>query len=148
MGTKQLRLRAVLDTNVIIAALRSPNPTSPTAELLRRWQADEFELLYSADLRAEYERKFPRRGVDTDRAENVLRQLVESGIFVEPIAIEAVVQADANDNMVVACAVTGKATHLVTYDVHLHRLGKLYEGITIVDGLHFLYLVRGDTPPE
>ena len=147
MGTEQPRLRAVLDTNVIIAALRSTNPTSPTAELLRRWQAGEFELLYSADLRAEYERKFPRRGVDTDRAENFLRQLVVSGIFVEPLTIENVVQTDINDNMVVACAITGKATHLVTYDVHLRGLGEIYEGITIVDGLHFLYLVRGDTPP-
>jgi predicted nucleic acid-binding protein len=37
-------LRAVLDTNVIIAALLSKNPGSPTVELLQRWGNGEFTL--------------------------------------------------------------------------------------------------------
>ena len=45
------RPRAVLDTNVIIAALKSKNPRSPTRELLTRWDNDEFDLLYAEDLR-------------------------------------------------------------------------------------------------
>ncbi|MCW5852856.1 MAG: putative toxin-antitoxin system toxin component, PIN family [Anaerolineae bacterium] len=146
--TNQLRLRAVFDTNVIIAALRSSNPTSPTAELLRRWEVGEFDLVYSNELKAEYERKFPDRRVEPGRAETFLRQLERSGIHVEPMIVEAVVQADEKDNMVVACAISGDATHLVTYDADLHGLGEAYRGIRIVDGLHFLYHVRGDTPPS
>ncbi len=50
-------LRAVLDTNVILAAYFSRNPRSPTVELLTRWRRAEFTVLYSRQIRKEYERK-------------------------------------------------------------------------------------------
>jgi len=84
------KIRAVLDTNVIVAALRIP--------------------LTEADI-------IPR------------------------------IPDDPDDDVVVACAVTGGATHLVTYDDHLHALGEEVEGVRILDGLHFLYVLRGDVPP-
>ncbi len=56
--TKIIPFRAVFDTNVIIAALKSKNPNSPTVELLQRWANDEFTLLYCDDLQAEYEENF------------------------------------------------------------------------------------------
>jgi predicted nucleic acid-binding protein len=40
-------LRAVLDTNVLLAAARSTHTASPTAEILDRWQKREFQLLVS-----------------------------------------------------------------------------------------------------
>jgi len=43
-------LRAVLDTNVPIAAHLSRNPRSPTIELIDRWRAGEFVQLYSDDM--------------------------------------------------------------------------------------------------
>ncbi len=36
----------------------------------------------------------------------------------------------------------------MTYDEHLHALGEEYEGVRILDGLHFLYALRGDVPPS
>ena len=36
------RFRAVLDTNVVLAAQLSRNPASPTMELLQRWRRKEF----------------------------------------------------------------------------------------------------------
>lgn len=47
--------RTVFDTNVIIAALKSKNPHSPTVELLERWGNEEFTLVYCDDLLAEYQ---------------------------------------------------------------------------------------------
>jgi len=41
------RLRAVLDTNVFLSAFLSRSPSSPTREILQRWQAGEFVLLVS-----------------------------------------------------------------------------------------------------
>ncbi|MEA3459411.1 MAG: hypothetical protein U9R11_01835 [Chloroflexota bacterium] len=38
----------------------------------------------------------------------------------------------------------GRADYLVTYDPHFDCLGGEYRGFKIVDGLHFLYVVRGD----
>ena len=55
METNRSCLRAVLDTNVPIGALISRNPNSPLVELLDRWLAGEFEILYSEDISAEYE---------------------------------------------------------------------------------------------
>jgi predicted nucleic acid-binding protein len=57
--------RAVFDTNVIIAALKSKNPNSPIIELLQRWRQEEFTLIYCDDLRAEYQEKFIDRSIDT-----------------------------------------------------------------------------------
>lgn len=58
-----------------------------------------------------------------------------------------VIEADLDDDVVLACAVAGQATHLVTYDLHFASLGDSYRNIRLIDGLHFLYLVRGDKPP-
>jgi len=43
-------LRAVLNTNVHIAAQLSKNPNSPTVELIKRWRNGEFILLCSSQL--------------------------------------------------------------------------------------------------
>lgn len=39
------RYRAVFDTNVFVSAALSKNLTSPTRELLERWERNEFTLL-------------------------------------------------------------------------------------------------------
>jgi predicted nucleic acid-binding protein len=54
-------LRAVLDTNVLLAAHLSSHPASPTAEILDRWQRREFVFLHSLDTLAE---RIPRLGCD------------------------------------------------------------------------------------
>lgn len=109
MAIERPRLRAVFNTNVVVAALKSRSPQSPTAELLRRW---------------------------------------EDGILIDVPNVERVIEADPDDDIVLACAAVGNATHLVTYDPHFLPLGEEYRGIRIVNGLHFLYLVRGDVPPQ
>ncbi|HFE65894.1 MAG TPA: putative toxin-antitoxin system toxin component, PIN family [Chloroflexi bacterium] len=142
-------LRAVFDTNVIIAALKSRNPRSPTLELLKRWQNREFTLLYADDLLAEYREKFITRHIALPLR---LAFLASINVFGERVALTAdqiqpVVLADPDDDVVIACAIAGNATHLVTYDPHLLNLGAVFQGVTILDGLHFLYAVRGDQPP-
>ena len=41
--------RAVLDTNVVVAAERSSATASPNREIMVRWRAGEFMWLYSSD---------------------------------------------------------------------------------------------------
>ena len=144
------KYRAVLDTNIIIAALKSKNPKSPNLELLHRFQNDEFVLLYNDYLLSEYQEKFFTRKVNNELALGFIADLLVSGekVEIEADEIKPVVLNDPDDDVVVACAVVGKATHLVTYDPHLLELGEEYEGIIILDGLHFLYAVRGDVKPE
>lgn len=140
------RLRAVLDTNVVVAALLSKNSASPTLEIISRWRSEEFDLLYSQHIREEYVEKLLDRRVDIAKAAAFLSNLATQGILVslEPADILRRVPADSDDDAVLACAIVGRATHLVTYDPHLQALGRRYQGVHIVDGLRFLYALRGD----
>ncbi|HRQ36615.1 MAG TPA: putative toxin-antitoxin system toxin component, PIN family [Chloroflexota bacterium] len=138
--------RAVFDTNVIIAALKSKNPSSPTIELLQRWRNGEFTLLYADDLLLEYREKLVARQIEPALRVRFLASLDALGeqIQLSSQQIVAIIADDPDDDIVLACAVVGQATHLVTYDPHLLNLGETYQGIIILDGLHFLYAVRGD----
>ena len=69
MAGSPVRFRAVLDSNVLIAAQRSARPDSPNRELVDRWQADEYTLLYSLDTLHEYAEKLAE--LPTNRADAV-----------------------------------------------------------------------------
>jgi len=145
--TERHLVRAVLDTNIVIAALKSKNQHSPNAELLHRWVAGEFILVYCDDLEAEYREKCVARNTQLGIRMSFLKNISLYGERVEltPEQIQPIIQADPDDDIVLACALVGHATHLVTYDPHLLNLGQSYAGVTLLDGLHFLYVVRGDS---
>ena len=142
-------LRAVLDTNVPIAAHLSRNPQSPTIELLARWRGGQFVQLYSDDMLVELVEKFQTRKIAPDASDRYLADLITLGEFVivAPEQAPDVSAADPDDNAILACAFVGRASHIVTYDPHFDVLGGAYQGIPILDGLHFLYIVRGDLLP-
>jgi hypothetical protein len=147
MATKALR--AVLDTNVVIAAIRSGNPHSPTAEVIRRWLGAEFALIYSRTIYREYARKLDELEAEPNKAAQFLDDVLRLGVRVSVRAEQIKpVTADPKDNVFVACALIGNATQLVTYDPHIRSLGTNYRGVQIVEALEFLYLVRGDQPPN
>lgn len=141
-------LRAVLDTNVVVAAHLSKSARSPTRELLRRWRQGEFVVLYSDDVLVELREKLADKGVDAQSADEYIIDLLFLGERVEVTDqdFKPVVAADPDDDLILACAVRGRADYLVTYDPHLLALGNEYAGVRICDGLHFLYVVRGDVP--
>lgn len=56
-------LRAVLDTNVVLAADRSPNAASPNKEIINRWANREFSWLVTEDIAAEFAEKLLERGM-------------------------------------------------------------------------------------
>ena len=56
--------RAVLDSNVLIAAHRSTHLQSPNRELIERWQAREFTFLFSRDTLLEYAEKLLALGME------------------------------------------------------------------------------------
>jgi putative PIN family toxin of toxin-antitoxin system len=143
-------LRAVLDTNVPIAAHLSRNPGSPTIESLTRWRSGQFAQLYSDDMLVELVEKFQARKIAADASDRYLADLITLGecVLVAPEQVPEVIAADPDDNAILACAFVGQASHIVTYDPHFDVLGGVYQGIPILDGLHFLYIVRGDRPPE
>jgi len=49
--------RAVLDTNIVLAADRATQPLSPNNEMIGRWANGEFTWLVTDDIAAEYAEK-------------------------------------------------------------------------------------------
>jgi putative PIN family toxin of toxin-antitoxin system len=140
------RLRAVLDTNVFLSAFLSRSPTSPTKEIIQRWQAGEFILLVSDKLVEELAEKLLARGIDSALAIEFLALLTELAEWVDvpEDAVRPIVPDDPDDDVILACAVVGKADYLVTYDAHFDALGRDYAGVRITRALPFLRKVRGD----
>jgi putative PIN family toxin of toxin-antitoxin system len=140
------RPRAVLDTNVFLSAFLSRNPTSPTKEIIQRWQAGEFILLVSDALVDELAEKLLERRIPADQVTEFLALLagMAEWIAVPPDAVHPVVPEDPDDDVILACAIVGKADYLVTYDTHFEPLGDSYAGIKIRKAVPFLWALRGE----
>jgi len=143
------QIRAVFDTNVYVAAYLSKNLRSPNKELFRRWRNGEFVLLVSDVILQEVIEKFNQIGVDQALTIELIAFILAEAnhVTVSADQIRSVIARDPDDDQVLACAVVGKANYLVTYDPHFDCLGGEYQDIHVLDGLHFLYIVRGDNRP-
>ena len=114
------KMRLVLDTNVVVAGLRSPQGAS--AALLDRALSRAFVLLLSVPLVLEYE------GVCREPAQRIVSGLSEAEIGVivnalcavaEPVEIRFLWRPqlrDPADEMVLEAAVNGSADALVTFN--------------------------------
>lgn len=137
-------LRAVLDTNVLLAARLSNHPASPTAEIFDRWQRREFLVLYSLDTQVEYAEKLLAHGIPPSEVQAFIRRLALHGEIVPVIFFHfRHYPVDSDDVMFLLCAMNGRATHLVSYDQHLLTLRSYYAGqVTICEPVEFLTACR------
>lgn len=136
-------IRAVLDTNVFVAAALSKNPTSPTKEILKRWQRGEFVLLICTTLAQEVVEKLLDRDIDEAEVVKLVDLLDQLAEWVEVPAnkIEYLL-VDPDDNIVISCAVEGQANYLITYDPHFDSLNGEYRGVKILKAIPFLTALR------
>ena len=137
------RPRAVFDTNVFVSASLSKNANSPTRELLERWKRNEFTLIICNQIAKELIEKLTERGIAAEAIDDQISALARSAewVIVPDEKIEALL-SDPDDNVIVACAVEGRANYLVTYDPHFDSLGGEYRGIKIVKAIPFLEALR------
>jgi len=137
-------MRVVLDANVIVSAVISPYGNS--AEILRFWEQEKFDLLISIPILEEVHRVcyYPKikekYRLTGERIEQVIT-LLAMAILVEPVETLAVIQKDESDNRYLECAVSGDAGFLVTGDMHLLEL-QAYQGIEILPPAGFLALLK------
>ena len=119
-------MRAVLDPNVLIAALVSPRGTP--ANIVQRWLLGGFELVVSPQLLAELERAvaYPklRTRVDSSEAAELIDLLRRSALLAGDTAAPPR-SADAADDYLIALAETQRAV-LVSGDKHLLDLAELF----------------------
>ena len=139
------KLRAVFDTNVFVSSSLSKNSNSPTRELLQRWKNGEFTLVICDQIAKELAEKLLERGIGFDAIEEQLTALAQAAewVIVPNEKIENLL-SDPDDNIIVACAVEGKANYLVTYDPHFNPLNGEYKGIKILKAIPFLEVLRKD----
>ena len=113
-------MRYVLDTNVIVAALRST--VGASAEVVRGVRQGRGTFLLSTPLLLEYEAKckefehLEASGLTEGDVDAVLNVLVASAEYVEASYRWRPQLRDAKDEMVLETAVNGRADALVTFN--------------------------------
>ncbi len=128
---------------------RDSELTESNKELFRRRRAREFTLLVSHAILEEVIEKFDQRGIDQALTLELVSFILADAEYIvtSDEALPALIVDDPDDDLILACAMAGNAGYLVTYDPHFDYLGGKFQGIRVLDGLHFLYVVRGDTRP-
>lgn len=133
--------RVVLDTNVLISALLFKGPTN---KLVALWKHNTIVLLASGSIVSEYLRVFsyPKFGLTPEEIEGLFYNDVLP--YIESIHISTtkkVILEDPSDDQFLACALSGKASALISGDHHLLQLGR-YEDIPILTIKQFLDQLR------
>lgn len=136
-------LRAVLDTNVVLAARRSSSPYSPNTEIIVRWLHREFTWLVSDDILEAYGEKLLALAIPPVEVRRFLARLVADGEYT-PIRFFHLrhYPCDADDTAFLLAALNGQASHLVTYDEDLENVGVFYPEFTTCRPLDFLAALR------
>jgi putative PIN family toxin of toxin-antitoxin system len=126
-------LRIVLDTNVIVSALRSSRGAS--FQILDAVLSQRLELLVSVKLAFEYEEVLKRESealglhnVDVDR---LVQRLCDIGIKIPTGFRSTPILNDPDDEMLVDLAISGGAAHIVTHNVH-HLAPATQLGISVI----------------
>ena len=136
MGQKP---KAVLDTNVVVSAVRRGSVTRRVAEA---WHQGRFRWLVSKEILDEYIRVFayPKFQLDHDEITALLNHAILP--YVDVIHVHSVIHhvADPDDDKFLACAVDGHADYIVSGDQDLLRLQR-YQGIAVVSVNEFLRII-------
>jgi uncharacterized protein len=116
--------RIVLDCNVFVSALLSPN--GAPAQILDRWADGDFDLVVSPLLLAELEKvlsrpKF-RTSIDKVHVDALLTGVVEDAVLVDDPPRRAGLTPDPGDDYLVALAQKADAQCIISGDAHLTRL--------------------------
>src|SRR5260221_10441943 len=143
-------LRVVVDTNVIISALffgGKPGAVyqAGTDKKFRFVTSDalvnEFREVLSRPKFSEY---FARLGKSV---ENFVNAYATAADVISPASIPSGVVRDPKDEMVLACAVGGKAEYIVSGDTDLLSLN-LYSDIPIVSASQFIEIIVEQERPK
>jgi putative PIN family toxin of toxin-antitoxin system len=134
-----MRYIVVFDTNILLSALFS-NSGSPF-RCLALAKVGQVESVICQEILDEFAEKLLIKFKFSE--EKVQESVAEVRAFSRLVKISGnlqTVEADPDDDMVVECAVMGNATHIVTGDKHLLRLGS-YEKIMIAKATDFINLL-------
>ncbi len=141
-----MTLRVVVDTNIIISGSFWKGPPHTVVQTI--WSGDVIPLATSAmitELRTTLAReKFAAYAVKANQSiDELIDTYAAIALVVEPISVPPNVVRDPKDQMLLACAVGGRADAVVSGDKDLLVLGS-YEGIPIWSVTEFLAKRQSD----
>lgn len=142
-----MALSVVLDTNVLIAGLRSPRGAS--YELLRRLGGAEYGISVSVPLVLEYEAVAKRQaralGLTVADIDAVLDYLCRVASHRRIHYLWRPILKDPMDDMVLELAVEAGADYIVTHNLRDFGPSRQF-GIDAIRPIDFLARLRGGTP--
>lgn len=128
-------LRAVLDTNVFVSGLK--NSITPPGQILQLWKKNQFIVITSPQLLAEIHEVLTRPPIlsllkqTPTIVDKFIKFLIQRTFVTEGKLELDVLKNDPDDNMVLATALEGQASHLVTGNKK-HFPFEEYQGVKIV----------------
>lgn len=137
--------RAVLDTNVFISG--ATINTGAPSRIMNHWRNRDFVMIASPQLLTEYEDVLSRPRImkytNLTSLENMqyVQQIKERAYVTNGTLTVGIITSDPDDNIVLACAEEGMATHVVTGN-RRHFPFKEYKGIHVVTPREFLNLLE------
>ena len=134
--------RVVLDTNVFVSGAISAH--GYPAQILDSWRNQQFILVSSPQIINEISAVIQRPEIvkftqqDTNQIISFIQEVTQRAYMTAGILTVNII-SDPADNMILACAIEGKATHIVTGNTkHFSSLGSVYQGIKIITPHQFI----------
>jgi putative PIN family toxin of toxin-antitoxin system len=135
-------IRAVIDTNVLIAALRSSSGASH--QLLLAADRGDFQMALSVPLFAEYDdvSTRPDMGITIPAAavDAIIRRIAQVAHKQQIYFLWRPILPDPKDDMVLEVAIASSATHIVTFNRKDLRLASKF-GIAVLSPADFIRLL-------
>jgi putative PIN family toxin of toxin-antitoxin system len=132
-------ITAVLDTNVLVAALKSK--TGASHQILRLAARKEFQPVISNSLLLEYMEVLHRPGLLPGFTTHRIDEILEAFCFLSrqtKISFQwRPLLRDQDDHMVLECALSGSADYLVTHNIRDFAQARFFE-IGVVTPVEFV----------
>ena len=141
-------MRVAVDTNVLVAALRSKRGAA--YQVLKRMRERRFEFVLSVPLFLEYEDVLKRPGLvplPMATIDKLLKLLARNGIARDIFFLWRPFLKDAKDDMVLEVALAGGCSAIVTYNTK-DFVGAEQLNIEVLTPQEFLRRLESDSNPE
>ncbi len=131
-----LDLKVVMDTNVFVSGVFF---NGPPFQILKAWQAGEFELVVSQEILDEYKRVGEILAVEHPKVDlnPILRLVLEHAKVYKPVKLKGSVCEDPDDDKFFACALASGSKVIISGDKHLLKVSG-YEGVAVLKPREFV----------
>ncbi|MDH4028407.1 MAG: putative toxin-antitoxin system toxin component, PIN family [Nitrospirota bacterium] len=138
------KIRACIDTNVLVSGIISPK--GAPRKLLDLARKEIFRVVSSASINHEVlnvlhrDHIYTKYNLTEEIIDDISAFLYEGSVLTDDKYAVSKIKKDPEDNKFIACALEGEADYIVSGDDHLLRL-KHYSGIQIVNAREFIKLL-------